>query len=282
MSAPSFVAPPFHQWTRPPDAYSDSALTIDYAAHRDTARGKELERENDSMRRALAIVSHELKTPLTSIVAFSDLLLRNGEDRFNTREMGQLGSICRNAGRLSEIIEDLSHVVILGGKNGLSISPSSFDAAELIDEAAISMEPVLDLAGQTLIVHSPPSGNLLQADKSRLHQVIENLLTNASKFSPAGSHIDIAAEIDESRFYIQVVERGTGTSKEEESRVFDYFYRADTGASNRVPGLGLGLFITREIIHAHGGSLSLKSELGRGTTVSFAVPRTSTKDPSKR
>jgi signal transduction histidine kinase len=234
---------------------------------------QELERENDAMRRALAIVSHEMKTPLTSIVAFCDLLLRNRENQLNSRAMGQLTSICRNAGRLTEIIEDLGQVVLLGSQGGLSITPSSFDAAALIEETATSIQPVLDMAGQTLIVHPPPTGSMIQADKSRLHQVLENLLTNASKFSPPSSHIDIAAELDDSRLYIQVVDRGIGIPKEEVSKVFDYFYRANTGAGNRASGLGIGLFITREIVHAHGGNLSIKSEIGRGTTVSFAIPR---------
>jgi signal transduction histidine kinase len=143
----------------------------------------------------------------------------------------------------------------------------------LIEESAISMQPVLDLAGQTLVVHPPPSGSVINGDKSRLHQVLENLLTNASKFSPLSSHIDLAAELDDSRLYVQVVDRGIGIAKDEVDKVFDYLYRANTGPGNRVPGLGLGLLITREIVQAHGGNLSIKSEIRRGTTVSFAIPR---------
>ena len=135
------------------------------------------------------------------------------------------------------------------------------------------MQPVLDLVGQTLVVHPPPAGSMINGDKSRLHQVIENLLTNASKYSSPSSHIDLAAELDDSRLFVQVVDRGIGIPKDEVDKVFDYFYRADTGAGNRVPGLGLGLFITREIVNAHGGNLTIKSEIGRGTTVSFAIPR---------
>jgi signal transduction histidine kinase len=247
-----------------------------------TRQLQELERENDAMRRALSIVSHEMKTPLTSIVAFCDLLLRNRNDQLDSRAIGQLTSICRNAGRLTEIIEDLGQAVALGSQNGLTITRSSFDAANLIEESAISMQPLLDQTGQTLVVHSPPIGSIVQADRSRLLQVLENLLINASKFSPPSSHIDIAAELDDTRLYVQVVDRGIGIPKEEISKVFDYFYRADTGAGNRVSGLGLGLFISQKIISAHAGNLSIKSEIGRGTTVSFAIPRTPTNDISKR
>ncbi|NQW16588.1 MAG: HAMP domain-containing histidine kinase [Chloroflexi bacterium] len=233
----------------------------------------ELERENAAMRQSLAVVSHELRTPLTSIVAFCDLLLRNRDDRLGSREMDQLKSVSRNASVLTEIIKDLGEIVAFGRQKDVSIVKTSIDAADLIDETAKSMRPILESAGQTLIVQSPIPGSVIQADRSRIHQALGNLLTNASKFSSPSSQIDLAAEVDDSRFYVQIVDRGIGIPSEELSKVFDNFYRAENGSGAVVPGLGLGLFVTREIIHAHGGNISIKSSPGRGTTVSFAIPR---------
>ena len=119
----------------------------------------------------------------------------------------------------------------------------------------------------------PPADTWVTGDSVRLQQVVTNLLTNASKFSPPSSQIDIAAEVNNSKLMVQVVDRGIGIDREDHSKLFSSFFQTGEYSSDG-PGLGLGLYIARSIVEAHGGKMSVKSEKGRGTTMTFTIPRT--------
>ncbi len=230
---------------------------------------EQLEASNADLREALATVAHELRTPLASIVAYNDLLLRNRSGSISQKELEQLAIIRRSAGLLNFLVRDLAEMTRLSS-GALPIRPGVFDAAEMIQEVCELVRPFFDANRQTLNVLSPPADTWVTGDSVRIQQVVANLLTNASKFSPPSSHIDLAAEVDNSKLMVQVVDRGIGIAREDHEKLFNSFFQTGDYASG---GLGLGLYIARSIVEAHGGKMSVKSEKGRGTTMAFTIPR---------
>ncbi len=230
---------------------------------------EQLEASNAALREALATVAHELRTPLASIVAYNDLLLRNRSCSLSKKELEQLTIIRRNAGLLDFLVQDLAEMARMSS-GALPIRAGVFDVSEMIQEVCESVRPFFDANRQTLNILLPPTDTWVNGDSVRLQQVVANLLTNASKFSPPASQIDIAAEVDSSKMMVQVVDRGIGIDREDHGKLFSSFFRTGDRASD---GLGLGLYIAQSIVEAHGGEMSVKSRKGRGTTMSFTIPR---------
>ena len=232
---------------------------------------EQLEASNATLRKALSTVAHELRTPLASIVAYNDLLLRNRSGSLSQSELEQLTIIRRSAGLLDFLVQDLMEMARMSF-SALPIRPGAFDASEMIQEVCELVRPFFDANRQTLDVLSPPPDTWVAGDSVRLQQVVANLLTNASKFSPSSSQIDLVAEVDSSKLMVQVIDRGIGIDHEDHGKLFNWFFQTGDYASD---GLGLGLYIARSIVEAHGGKISVKSKKGRGTRMAFTIPRTS-------
>ncbi len=223
----------------------------------------------------LSIVSHELRTPLTSIQGYSQLLeARLAADLdIESKEMAHLRVIRSQVGRMRRLVDDLLDVSRIDRRGAVSIETVDFDLANEVREAAAriarehSDRPVEVTTSGSLAVH---------ADRDRIGQVLSNLLENAIKYSPDGGPIRVSAEGRGGEVEVRVADTGIGIAPEHRDNVFERFYQADgDSGQRRFGGLGLGLYISRAIIDAHGGHIwaAGNTEDGRGSVFGFRIPR---------
>jgi signal transduction histidine kinase len=222
----------------------------------------------------LSIVSHELRTPLTSIQGYSQLLearLRGAGS--GTKEMSQMRVILSQVGRMRRLVDDLLDVSRIDRRGGVSIEPESLDLAEEVREAAARTEREHPERRVTVEVsESLP----LEADRDRIGQVLTNLLDNAVKYSPEGGPLVVRASPYGNGVELTVSDAGVGIPAEQLDHVFERFFQAEGDSGGRhFGGLGLGLYITRAIVEAHGGEIRAESnrEAGRGTLIRVQLPR---------
>lgn len=225
------------------------------------------ESEN-KLRRFVADASHELRTPLTAIRGFSELYRQGavtGEEP--TREL--LGRIEGESKRMGSLVEDLLLLARLDQAREMEAKP--VDLTEVVDSAVASARA----AGPSHPVSFKKSSEELFAlgDEARIHQVVANLLANARAHTPAGTKIDVSIARDTDGIRISVADNGPGLSDEDQKKVFERFYRADPSRV-RVDGegSGLGLSIVDAVMKAHGGSVTVTSELGKGSTFTLFFP----------
>jgi len=222
---------------------------------------KELERQKDDF---LSIASHELKTPLTSIKAFNQLMCRS-EDPERLRGFAEKSAT--HIRRLEKLVQDLLDVSrINAGK--MSYAPLPFDFSAMLQEVTENMQQIAPLH-QLIIRHS--DSLTYTGDHVRIEQVLLNLLGNAVKYAPSGGDIILESRIVQHGLVVSVQDFGIGIAPEHLAKLFDRYYRIDD-TSMRFEGLGLGLFISAEIIRRHGGSLWIESEPGKGSTFFFRLP----------
>ncbi len=141
-----------------------------------------------------------------------------------------------------------------------------------MEETVAVVTPFATQAGVTLSVDG--EGVVAELDARRIEQAVENVLTNAVKFTPRGGSVTVRVAGDGGRAVISISDTGVGMSAEDKQRVFDRFYRASTARENAVQGIGVGLSIVKSIVDAHGGEITIESEQGRGTTIGLSLPRT--------
>ncbi|MGP0223389.1 MULTISPECIES: sensor histidine kinase [unclassified Paenarthrobacter] len=214
----------------------------------------------------VASVSHEFRTPLTSILGYVELIL-DDPTGLDPKYRKQLDIVRRNAERLLTLVSDLLSV-----RSGqIVVQPHTVDVAELVRGSVNSAEPRAAKAGIRLSVDAPPA-LLARVDSSRLSQVLDNLVSNAIKYSPDGGDVVVAAWEDEDHIYCRVSDTGMGMSEDEQAEAFTKFFRAGAVRNSAIPGVGLGLPISKAIVEAHGGTITLESEPGQGTTFTVKVP----------
>jgi two-component system, OmpR family, phosphate regulon sensor histidine kinase PhoR len=212
----------------------------------------------------LATVSHELKTPLTSVLGFLDVAL----DRIDVVALGvdrEFGIIEDNIGQLQARIADL---LTFTGR-GVSIFRRDVDLQRLVQERIGQMASRARNADIRFSSGPPLSA---EVDARRVEQVLDNLLSNAVKFSPPGSAIDVTLDQQASQARLRVMDAGMGMSADEQVQAFDRFFRGAEARNQAVPGVGLGLTIVRTIVLAHGGRVDVESVPGRGTTFTVVLP----------
>lgn len=216
----------------------------------------------------ISIASHELKTPLTSIKAFNQLLARTNDlDRVKS----YLQKVDMSTTKLERLINDLLDVSkINAGK--LQFNKSVFNLNELLQECCENLQ--LSVTTHQIIFNETENINIY-ADRFRMEQVIDNLLSNAVKYSPNANVVDVTFKIEQESIIIAVEDHGIGIDSRELEKLFDRYYRSDN-AAERFGGLGLGLFISSEIIKAHQGTFWIESALGVGTTVYIRIPLSET------
>jgi len=224
----------------------------------------------------VATVSHELRTPLTSVVGFSELLA--DDDTLSSEQREYVDVIERSAERLLRLVGDLM-LLARAESGGLQLELSEIDVAHLCRDAVVEAAPAHHGRGvlwESDIVDGPPA----RADGVRLRQVVDNLMSNARKFTPPGGLVSLSAHPGASGWVIEVSDTGIGIAPDEQEHIFDRFFRASNATADHAPGIGLGLAVTRAIVELHGGTVSLTSNLGVGTTVRVEIPATGPADRS--
>jgi signal transduction histidine kinase len=217
----------------------------------------------------LAIVSHDLRNLLQGIVVNTDLLsTRAADDEEGRRMVKGLKRIDLYAARMVRLIGDLVDVTSIdAGK--LAITPSRQDLCPLVAEAIATFEPVAAAKRVSLVLERTEPSVLADFDHDRMMQVLANLLSNAIKFSPEGAQVSVRVEPAGGKALCRVMDTGPGIPGNMLELIFERFWQA--GKNDR-RGLGLGLYISRCIVEAHGGTIWAESELGEGTRLSFTLP----------
>jgi signal transduction histidine kinase/DNA-binding response OmpR family regulator len=235
----------------------------------ETARlqAEQATRSRDDM---LAIVSHDLRNPLATILMSTEQLDRTAErtslDAERARRLVQ--RIHRCAARMNHLIQDLLDLASLDSGR-FSITKDSVSAEALVHEAAGLMAPLARARGIDLTPEVQPGLSAVQCDHQRLLQVFENLVGNALKFTPDGGRIGISARADAEQLILSVSDTGTGISADHVPHVFDRYWQSKRSGSG---GVGLGLAIARALVEAHGGKIWVESEVGVGSTFWFTIP----------
>ncbi|MCG3204525.1 MAG: Non-motile and phage-resistance protein [Elusimicrobia bacterium] len=235
-------------------------------------RVEELTNANRAKDEFLSIVSHELRTPLTSLSGFLSVLLDEEAGPISEQQRKFLGIAKQSATRLNLIISDLLDVSrIESGRLNLEMGECS-----LHDILVTSHEGLKAAAANKSIqlrLHSLPTLPKIWGDPSRLQQVVDNIVSNAIKFTDRGGEIDISGEEKGDFLLISIRDTGPGLAPQEQEKVFDMFYQADASTRRSAGGAGLGLAIARGIVNMHGGQIMVQSEKGKGATFSFLIPR---------
>ena len=230
----------------------------------------ELDRVKDEF---IALVSHELRTPLTSIRGYLELLVDEADaTALSTEQREWLRVINRNSDRLLSLVEDLL-LSAQAHSGSLALTQSEFDAGTVVRECAEACAPAAVARGIELRCVAE-SGLLMTGDPGRIGQVIENLVSNALKFTPTGGRVELLASIGAAGVRIEVADTGMGIPTAEQDRLFDRFFRTARVQNEAIAGAGLGLSIAKAIVEAHRGHISFRSIEGKGTTFTVDLPAT--------
>ena len=220
----------------------------------------------------VASVSHELRTPLTSIRGYLELVLDGEAGELKPEQRNFLAVVDRNTERLLRLVSDLLDVAqIESGRLALDVDEE--DLSQFVAEAVEAARPValdrgIDLELQT------NGGARVRIDRTRLAQVLDNLLSNALKFTDPGGRVDVRVSAPNGVVAVEVADTGMGISPDEQAKLFQRFYRTAAAGEHAIPGTGLGLWISKAIVEAHGGEIAVDSGVGRGTTFRVELPTT--------
>jgi signal transduction histidine kinase len=235
-----------------------------------TLREVTADRELDRMRDAfVATVSHELRTPLTSISGFLEMM-EDEEHALGEAGRQYLDVIRRSTERLHALVEDLLLVAQIEAKR-IELQLAPVDLAQIVQRSVEAVRPaarekeiVLDV-----VADHPPE---VLGDEQRLSQVLDNLVSNAVKFTPDGGNVRVHVGANGNGAKIVVADTGIGVSADEQKQVFSRFFRASTATRRAIPGTGLGLAICHALVEQHGGSIEFRSREGEGTEVVVTLP----------
>ncbi|HEV8632843.1 MAG TPA: ATP-binding protein [Chloroflexota bacterium] len=259
----------------------DELVGLYEAAQRHVEELRELDRLKSQF---LSMASHELKTPLTSMSGFLQVTLRRIRRRLESghpaseeweREqrmvLDQLEVVSRQTGRLARLVNELLDVSrIETGRIEFSFGP--VDVTDLATEVVGRMQLTTN-RHQIELLPAPDSRVVVSADRDHLEQVLNNLIGNAVKYSPEGGVVTVGIEPEGGEVLISVRDRGIGIASGELDKIFGLFYRSEERTSRDIGGMGLGLYISKEIIGRHGGRIWAESELGEGSTFYISLPR---------
>lgn len=250
----------------------------------------DLARANDSKSEFVSFVAHELKTPMTSIKGYTDLLLGEMPGPVNAQQQSFLSTIKSNIERMNTLVSDLNDVTKLQTGN-FHMEFAAVDFRSIITETLRPLQQQIENKSQDIEMRVPENVPFIQADSNRLIQVLTNLVSNAHKYTPEGGHIIITADVSEKPangrdsepvLHIAVQDSGIGMSEEDLAKLFTPYFRSDNPMAREQPGTGLGLTITRGIVEGHGGQIWVESTLGTGTTFHFTVPLATEKQEAEK
>ena len=216
----------------------------------------------------IASVSHELRTPLTSIRGYADLLM--DRDDLPADAVRQLSVVIRNAERLGRLVADLLHSAQIE-MGPVQVDRTRADLAMIIGDAIAALAPAAT-ASEIDLVYSGPERLVVMVDQDRMRQVVDNLVSNAIKYTPPNGRVEIRLQVDGNRVELVVADTGIGIEAADRDRLFTRFWRSRHAEEQSIQGVGLGLSITKSIVESHGGRIEVDSEVGRGSTFRVRVP----------
>jgi len=230
-------------------------------------RLRELDHLKDNL---ISVVSHELRTPLTSILGYLELLQQDRE-QLTQRQRHFVGVVGRNADRLLNIVVDLLFVA-QAQAGQLTLDRQPLDLSGLVDHA---VEAALPAANERQITISavPCAGAIVRGDSQRLEQVLDNLLSNALKFTPRNGSVEVRVSTRRGEVVLEVADSGIGIPASAQRELFTRFFRTDAAIAAAIQGTGLGLSIVKAIVEGHGGQVGVESVEGEGATFRVTLPR---------
>ncbi len=241
----------------------DEIIGVSKIARDITQQKKEQTRKNDFV----AMVSHELKTPLTSILGYVQVLRR---EVANPRSGFMSAALVKTEAQIKKMmgmVHDFLNVSRLE-EGRIHLSKSTFELQPLADEIVGDLQ-LVNLNHN--IILKVTEGIFLYGDREKIGQVLTNLITNAIKYSPEKTDVEIICELRDSNAYIAVSDRGMGISEVDQARLFERYYRVDQNGQGQQSGFGIGLYLVAELLKMHHSKISVKSELGKGSTFFFEL-----------
>ncbi len=218
----------------------------------------------------VSVVSHELKTPVALIKGYAETLRREDADWDRPTMQESLGVIAEEADHLTHLIDSLLEASRIQA-GGLKLEPTDVNLARLAEKVVDGFRTQTSL--HTFELDFGPEFPLVWGDPDRLREVLSNLVSNAVKYSPDGGPVWIGGRTDQTGVTVYVADQGIGIPPEEQGRIFQRFHRIESGLHRRTEGTGLGLYLVKAIIEAHGGRVWVESAPGRGSIFMFTLPR---------
>ncbi|MFQ6061569.1 MAG: ATP-binding protein [Methanosarcinales archaeon] len=216
------------------------------------------------------VVAHELRTPLSAIIGFNDLLLHRS-DNFTDKQKHYLRIMEKNANQLNDLVNEVLELSRIDARK-IKLQLESLDLGEIVSEVITDLKPLIDKNKQTLIVDIPKNLKI-SGDKQKITQIFSNLISNAIKYTPDNGKIEIKIEDKEKEILVKVMDNGIGIKEKDIPRIFDRFYMADASLTRECNRTGLGLAIVKENVKLHGGNITVKSKLGEGSTFEFTLSK---------
>ncbi|MEO6953863.1 MAG: ATP-binding protein [Polyangia bacterium] len=216
-----------------------------------------------------SIIAHDLRTPLSSIMLRTALLLQGTHGDLADKHASELGKVQGSVRQLTELLNDFLDLAKMEG-SGIHLERGRVDLLEVVHAAVADAEPVASSKRITIVVDPAATTTIVIGDRRRLGQVLSNLVSNALKFTDEGGAVTLRLASTTDGAKLRVEDTGRGLTPASRDRLFQRYARADEVKD--IAGTGLGLMIVREIIEAHGGSVGVESELGKGSTFWFSVP----------
>jgi signal transduction histidine kinase len=228
------------------------------------------EQKQNDLRRSkfIGMVSHELKTPLTALKAYVQMLNNWAKKQKDSFTMGALSKVEKQVKKMLNMINSLLN--LSGAEAGkIHLNKQEFAMDELISEV---IEETIFLTSAHTITVAPCDRMMISADRDKIEQVIMNLLSNAAKYSGKEEPIEVTCVKEEDTLTVSIRDQGMGISKTDIEKLFMPHYRAETKETEKIEGFGIGLYLCSEIIHRHQGKIWVESEAGHGSTFKFTLP----------
>jgi PAS domain S-box-containing protein len=237
---------------------------------------KELDRLKSDF---VSMVSHELRAPLTNINGSIELMLQAGDEMHPDERRQMLQIVGEQSTRLTRLVQGILNVSRIESHK-LAVEPEPLKITAVIERVVKNMQPCT--ARHQIVMPEPDRLPLVWGDKDRIEEVLTNLLDNAIKYSPDGGMISIDAQAGDNALVVSISDPGLGIPAKELDKIFEKFHRVERGDARLTYGYGLGLYISRKLIEAHGGRMWVESTLGKGSRFSFSLPVVLQTDPTQR